>query len=216
MRIVIIGASLLAVKTAKHLINEGHDIIIIETNQEIIDERGKNLDCSFLKGDGSNPDILRETNPEKSDLLLAITNDDKINIVTSLIGKSLGFKKVITSIKTPEWENLCAELGISDAIVPINTVSHYLINMIKGKDIFTLRNYIRDNCFLHSFVAGPDEAGPIENLSLPEGAKVVWFYRGDECHIADPCDKLKEKDQVVIAVCREHLEELQKRWPESK
>jgi trk system potassium uptake protein TrkA len=57
------------------------------------------MDCSFLQGDGSQPDILREVNPEQTDFLFCLTDSDQANVIASLVGRSLGFNRVVTSIR---------------------------------------------------------------------------------------------------------------------
>jgi trk system potassium uptake protein TrkA len=57
----------------------------------MIDELPDDLDCSFPQGDGSRSDILREVNPEETDELLGLADDDKDNLIAALVGRSLGF-----------------------------------------------------------------------------------------------------------------------------
>jgi hypothetical protein len=69
MRTVFIGAGEVSIETAKALVKKSHEVIIIETDKAKIDELSEEMDCSFLQGDGSRPDILREVNPEQTDFL---------------------------------------------------------------------------------------------------------------------------------------------------
>lgn len=73
MRIVFIGAGELATETAKLLIERDHEIVIIEENEERIKRLSDSLDCSFLHGDGSKPQILEEAGPEHADFLFCLT-----------------------------------------------------------------------------------------------------------------------------------------------
>ncbi|MBU0682091.1 MAG: NAD-binding protein, partial [Proteobacteria bacterium] len=66
MRTVFVGAGKMSVETAKTLIKKGHEVVIIETDKAKIDELSKEMDCSFLQGDGSQPKILREVNPAQT------------------------------------------------------------------------------------------------------------------------------------------------------
>lgn len=212
MRIVFIGASLTARQAAIRLIEEGHEVIIIETNQDIINDLSDTLDCSFVHGDGTSPEILKETNPKSVDILFCLTGEDHSNIIAGLVGNSLGMKRVIVSINNSEWENICFELGLEDTIVPVRTIGKYLTDLAKGRDLFELSNCIKKEASLFTFTASEKETVPIKDLSLPENAKVVWFYRDGSFNLADEEKKLKKGDEVVIATLNKNLEELKKRW----
>jgi trk system potassium uptake protein TrkA len=131
MRIVFVGAGKVSIETAKELIKNGHKIIIIESSKSRIEELStENLDCNFILGDGSYPEILRETNPENTDILFCLTKNDQINILSSLVGKSLGFKLVIPSVSDTTFESVCSALGLKNAIFPVKTISHFLQKLV--------------------------------------------------------------------------------------
>jgi trk/ktr system potassium uptake protein len=131
MRVLFLGASSLAMKTARVLSEAGHDVVIIERNAERITEANEHFDCAFLHGDGTRPDMLKEADPARSDILYCITDHDQTNIITSLVGKNLGIKRVVTKIEDEDYLPICEELGLSDTIVPDRTVSKYLVGLAK-------------------------------------------------------------------------------------
>jgi len=212
MRVIFVGANAVAVMTAKLLIERGAEVVIIESDRSVIDGLSDTMDCSFLHGDGSSPELLRETNPEGSDFLFCLTDHDQINILASLVGRSLGCKRVVTSIQNSEYENICQELGLTDTIVPDRTISRYLADMSVGIDVLELHTVIKDEARLFPFVAGPDDAGPVDELDLPEDARVVWYYRDDNFHVADNDATLKKNDEVIIATHSKNLKKLRERW----
>ena len=106
MRVVFIGAGDLTVETATLLLQGDHQIIIIETDKERIDELSDVLDCSFLHGDGSKPHILEEADPNNTDFLFCLTENDQYNIIAALVGRSLGYSQVILQIHDAHYLNL--------------------------------------------------------------------------------------------------------------
>ena len=104
----------------KQLIKKGHDIVIIELDEEKIDDLSDELDCSFLHGDAGKPAILSQVDPKSCDFLFCLTDNDQANIITSLLGRSMGFKRIITSVKDEDLGSLCNELGLDDTIIPGN------------------------------------------------------------------------------------------------
>ncbi|GAH98739.1 unnamed protein product, partial [marine sediment metagenome] len=158
MRIVFSGASPLTIITAKTLIKQGHEVVIIEVNKEKIDQTCDELDCSFLHGDSARPAVLSQVDPKNSDILFCLTNSDQINIITSLLGRSMGFKRVITSIEDTDLEQLCRELGLEDTIIPVWTMSRHLDNMIRGLDNINLSTLLKEDARFFTFTAGEEDA----------------------------------------------------------
>ena len=126
MKAIFVGASALTIMTVRMLLKRGHEAVIIDAKREKIETLANELDCGFIAGDGSKPAILKEANPGEADILLCLTNDDRSNILASLVGRSLGFKRIVTRIEDPELEHICIELGLEDTIIPARTIGRLL------------------------------------------------------------------------------------------
>jgi trk system potassium uptake protein TrkA len=212
MRTVFIGAGEVSVETARALVKKGHDVIIIETDKAKIDELSDEMDCSFLHGDGSRPDILREVNPEQTDILFCLTDSDQANVLASLLGRSLGFKRVVTSIRDEQFEGICRELGLEDTIIPSRTISRYLQDMVAGSKHVELSTVLKDEARFFTFTANEEDAGAVRNLKLPAEARAVCYYRGGKFAHADEETTLRTGDEVVILTHSKNLGQLEQRW----
>ncbi len=212
MRIVFSGASPLAIITAKELIKQGHEVIIIEANKEKIDHVSDELDCSFLHGDSTRPATLSQVDPKNSDILFCLTNSDQINIITSLLGRSMGFKRVITSIEDTDLVQLCHELGLEDTIIPVWAMSRHLDNMVRGLDNVNLSALLRQDARFFTFTAGEEDAVCVSELGLPKDARVVFYYRDNKFHFADNDTRLCRGDEVVILTHSKNLPDFNERW----
>jgi trk system potassium uptake protein TrkA len=212
MRIVFSGASPLTIITAKQLIKQGHEVIIIETNKEKIDQLSDELDCSFLHGDSARPATLSQVDPKSSDILFCLTNSDQINIITSLLGRSMGFKRVITSIEDTDLEQLCRELGLTDTIIPVWTMSRHLDNMVRGLDSINLSTLLKEEARFFTFTAGENDAVSVSELGLPKDARVIFYYRDNGFHFADSDTKLSKGDEIVILTHCRNLPDFNERW----
>ena len=212
MRTVFVGAGEVSVKTAELLIQRGHEVVFIEEDKAKIDELSEELDCSFLHGDGSKPAILREVSPEQTDLLLCLSDNDQANIIATLVGRSLGFRRCITSIKDPEFESICRELGLEDTIIPTRTLSRYLADMAEGIDVVQLSTIIKDEARFFELTVDKQDVGSVADLALPEDAKVICYYRNERFSIAEDSTRLRKGDEVIILTHSKNLDELQERW----
>ena len=212
MRVVFIGAGEAAVMATEALLKNGHEVIIIESNQDKIERLSETLDCSLLHGDGGNPAVLREVEPEQTDILFCIANDDKSNLIASLVGRSLGFKRVVTSIEDPAFEKICRDLDLDDTIIPARTLSKHLENMVEGLDSVELSTVLKDEARLFTFIADTSDATTVAELGLPDDARVICYYRKEQFCFADTQTHLKKGDEVVILTRSRVLPELQERW----
>jgi trk system potassium uptake protein TrkA len=198
--------------TARYLLEHKHEVIIVESDKNVIDELSSQLDCGFLHGDGSTPELLRELAPEQTDFLFCLTENDQTNIIASLIGRSLDFKTVITKIENQEFEHICTELGLEHTIIPTRTISRFLIDMLSGKDILELSTMIKDEARFFSFIARDEDEQEISTLQLPETAQVICYYREGKFILADKKNRLKKGDEVVILTHSKNLPSLRERW----
>lgn len=215
MRAVFVGAGSLAAMTVRLILERGHEAVMIERNKDRIDALADELDCGFLHGDGSKPAVLREADPSATDILFCLTGDDQTNILASLAGRSVGYQRVVTKIDDPEYEHLSLELGLEDLIIPSRTIGRYLADMFEGRDHMELVATVKGDARIFSFVAGEDDAKPIQELNLPEKSRVMFLYRNDKFMLPEPNSRLHKEDEVVLVTHRDNMEALAKRWAES-
>jgi trk system potassium uptake protein TrkA len=213
MRFVFIGGGTLSLLTARMLAERRHEVVIIERDLEAIEELQEELDAGVIHGDGSRPAILREADPDATDLLFCLTHDDQANIIASLVALSLGFRRVVTKIEDPELEHICAELGLADSLVPMHTVGRYLADMAEGQNIIELSDILRGEARIFSFRVTEAEAVRISELSLPDSARAVCIYRnGDEFLFAEADTRLKAGDEVILLTRAGYLKGLRERF----
>jgi len=208
MRVVFVGASALTLMTARLLLKRGHEVVIIERNKTLVEELPHQLDCGILQGDGSTPAILKEADPGNTDILFCVTGSDQANIIAALVGRSLGFERVVAKIEDPEFEHICLELGLEDTIIPTRTIGRHLADMCEGRDPLELSTMIRDEARVLSFVVQQAQQGTIEDLKLPGHSRVVCVYRDNSFILPDADFRLKTDDEVVLITSSDSVEEL--------
>ncbi|MDD5365535.1 MAG: TrkA family potassium uptake protein [Gallionellaceae bacterium] len=212
MRAVFIGAGAVAVMCARILLKRGHEVVIIERSKERIDRLAEELDCGFIHGDGGTPAILREGDPDKTDFLFCLTSNDQTNIIASLVGRSLGFARVVTKIENPEFDHICIELGLEDTIVPSRTIGRYLADMFIGSDPLDLSALVKDEARVFSFIVRQEDAGSLDDLDLPEQSRVICYYRDGRFRLPGDDGKLQAGDEVVLISHSRNLPALKARW----
>jgi len=212
MRAIFVGASPLTVMTAQRLLKSGHDVVIIDTDEDKLSSLSEVLDCGFIHGDGSRPAVLEELSPGETDLLFCFSSDDQDNIIASLVGRTMEFRRVITKIEDPDFETICNKLGLDDTIGPDRDVGERLADLVEGHDVGDLSAAVKGGIRFFHFVAREEDAGELSELDLPDNARVIVITRDGESVIAGDDDKLQEDDQVLVVTQRDELDKLRKRF----
>ncbi|MFA5701537.1 MAG: TrkA family potassium uptake protein [Desulfuromonas sp.] len=212
MRIVFVGAGDLTVETASLLISRGHEVVIIEEDKGRIEALSDTLDCSFLHGDGSRPNILQDAGPEHADYLFCLTENDQYNIIAALVGRSLGYGYVVVQIHDLDYLNICRELHLEHTVTPSKTISRYLADTVSGVDILELSSIIKYEARFLTVQITADNKGKIDTFDLPKEARIIGIYRDNQFLIPDSDTNLQENDEALILTHSKHLSELTERF----
>lgn len=206
MRIVFVGAGEFSVAAARELLDRGHEVILVDPDRERLESLSEHLDCGFLHGDGTRPDVLREVNPESCDVLECVANDDQGNIIASLVGKSLGFPRVVTEVEDEGLEHIASELGLESIVIPARAIGRQLADMVEGADRMELSSAVKGDAQVVKFVM--KRGGPtVGDLGLPaDDARVTHLYRDGRLVLPDADTELREGDELVLIARRPHVD----------
>ena len=105
MQVIVVGGGLVGSTLAEKLAGDGHDVVLVEQNRELIADLNERLDVQTIHGNGATIPVLMRAGIENADLLLATTNSDEANMVVALVG-SVIFKvpRVAARLRDPEHE----------------------------------------------------------------------------------------------------------------
>ncbi|MCO4782557.1 MAG: Trk system potassium transporter TrkA [Candidatus Cloacimonetes bacterium] len=105
MHILITGAGSLALAAAEKFVKENHNIVLVDNDPQKVEYVSNLIDCQTILGSASSLKTLREAGIERADMLLALTNDDHVNIITGLMAKEYNISKKIAKISDREFYN---------------------------------------------------------------------------------------------------------------
>ena len=103
MRAVIVGAGKVGFNIAQLLSREGHDVVIIEKDEERLTIVEDHLDIQTILGSGSNYRVLEDAGVKGAKLFIAVTEADELNIVSCALAKQYGVPQTIARIRNPEY-----------------------------------------------------------------------------------------------------------------
>ena len=122
MRIIIIGGGKVGSTIAEQLTKEGHDIVVIDSDRRVADSISDSLDVMTISGNGSAVGVLKEAGAGDSDLLIACTAQDELNLLCCMFAKKLGCQNTIARVRAPEYAEqiylLKDDLGLSMTVNP--------------------------------------------------------------------------------------------------
>ena len=216
-RIVIAGGGQIGERLAE-AIESRYQVKIIEMNPARCRHLSDHLDSTVvLQGSASDRDLLLEENIADADLFLALTNDDEANIMSSLLAKRLGAKKVMTIINNPAYVDLIQGGDIDIAISPqLATIGTLLAHVRRG-DIVSVHSLRRGAAEAIEAIAHGDEKSSkvigkaIENIGLPPGTTIGAIIRDEEVIIAHDDTVIEAGDHVILfLVDKKHIRDVEK------
>ena len=206
MNILIVGLGEVGSYLAKVLSTEGHAITIVDPDLHRLRRVADLLDVQSVHGDGSRPDVLDKAEAHSADLVLAVSNDDKVNMLTCLFGKRLGAKKTVLRLKdttafrrskTFFRKNLLYDLLLSlDDLAAEEIVKNVRLNRAIGVD-----NFAEGKVQMRRFKLDEDSnfvGVAVKDLKIPAGVLITAIDRDHEVIVPGGSDVLAVGDEVFV------------------
>src|SRR5260221_11198138 len=128
MRIVIIGFGRIGIQLVNRLIEESHQVTIVDKNRATVERAARQLKARIVIGDATDPELLREAGTEKADMLLALTRNENSNLMAAQLAKTVfRVPRVIALVYDPEREASFRDAGIET--FPIAMAGAELLNL---------------------------------------------------------------------------------------
>lgn len=206
--IIIAGGGNIGSRLAS-LLEKHYSVKIIEFSEKRCQQLSEQLNNTIvLLGSASDQNLLLEENIEDTDVFLALTNDDEANIMSSMLAKRLGARKVMCLINNPAYVDLVQGGEIDIAISPQTTTLGSLLTHVRRGDMVNVHSLRRGAAEAIEVIAHGDEktsrvvGKAIEDVDLPEGASIGAIVRehdtGSEVIIAHDDVVIQSEDHVIV------------------
>jgi trk system potassium uptake protein TrkA len=216
-RLMIAGGGNIGMRLAES-VEHRYRVKIIERNLDRCSLISETLNHAIvLNGEASQRDLLIEENIADTDVFLALTNDDEANIMSSLLAKRLGAKKVMALINNSAYVDLVQGGEIDIAISPQQATIGKLLAHVRRGDVVNVHSLRRGAAEAMEAIAHGDEASSkvvgkaIEDIDLPEGTTIGAIVRNDEVLIAHDSTVVEPDDHVILfLVDRKRIPEVER------
>ncbi len=208
-RIMIAGGGNIGLRLARAL-GSRYEVKIVETNLQRCEYLASQLPSStiVLSGDSTSEELLASESVGEMDLFLALTNDDENNIMSCMLAKRIGAKRVIALINRRAYAELMLDSRIDIAIVPAQTTIGQLLTHVRRGDVAAVHSLRRGAAEAIEAIAHGDAKSSrvvgrrIEEIELPRGATIGAIVRieadGRSKVIIAHHDTVIESDDHVI------------------
>ena len=205
-RLMIAGGGNIGFRLAQAL-EDSYQIKLIEFSHRRASYLSEQLNKTVvLKGSATDQELLLDENINKTDVFLALTNDDEVNIMASLLAKKLGARKVMTLINNPVYAELMQGGGIDVAISPQQATTSSLLTHVRQGDMVCVHSLRRGAAEVLEIVVHGDEKSSrvvgraIGDIKSPPGATLAALVRNGEVLIAHHDTVIESGDHVIVFV----------------
>lgn len=217
--ILILGLGGVGLYLAKRLIHEEYAVTIIEANPKLIAHADGQIDARLIQGNAMSIQCWREAGADKMDYLIAVTDNDAVNMMASLIGDRFGIQRKIARVRSLEFGKndslLTAEdLKVDLLIHPEELVAQEIVRLIQINSSNEIIDIAQGEIQL--LATGVDELSPLANKTLKDIAemynefpfRVVAIARGISTIIPRGNQVILPQDHIFIMAAQEHLPRL--------
>jgi len=182
MYVLLVGGGSTGKALANHLINEGHEVVIVEKDGDRAKNLAETLDALIVHGDGSETEILKDAGIEKADAVAIMTPDDNTNLTICQIVKQFKLSRIVARVNEPSKKDLYIGLEITAAISPTQAVVSYLKNALTQGKSKSMASIAGGNAEVLELKMNNEELDgrKIRDLGLPNGSIVGIIYRNGE------------------------------------
>ncbi|SDT02158.1 trk system potassium uptake protein TrkA [Halopseudomonas litoralis] len=191
---------------------------IIENNRARADYLSQNLEQAIvLYGSASDRELLIDENIEEVDIFIAVTNDDEANIMSSMLAKRLGARRVMALINNPAYVDLVQGGQVDIAISPSQATIGTLLAHVRRGDIVNVYSLRRGAAEAIEVIAHGDARSSkvvgkaISEIKLPPGTTIGAVVRKEEVLIAHDDTAIESDDHVILFVIdKKHIRDVER------
>jgi trk system potassium uptake protein TrkA len=219
MKIIIAGAGDVGFHLAELLVYEDQDIVLIDTNQEVLDYATAQLDVMTLRGDASSMSTLEQAGVDRANLVLAVTTSEKTNLICAILAKKMGARQTIARVRSEDYldeqhQALFKELGVDTLISPQELAAKEICRLVYQCSFTDIFEFEGGKVNLVGVTL--DDSSPLVNARVSELdwhaddvlLRPIAILRGHTTLIPKDETILRRNDHIYFIARKEHIDAL--------
>jgi trk system potassium uptake protein TrkA len=203
--IVVVGGGKLGTYVAKALLEEKHEVVVIEKDEKKAARLCQFLNCEIARvGDGCDPGVLEEAGVSRADVVIADTGDDEDNLVICLVTKKkFSRPRTIARVNNPKNKQIFEELGIDSVVSGTEIVLSIVQQEVNVREIAPLMSFRGGNLELVRLAVpgnSPADGKRISDLHLPRHCVIVALEREGDVIVPDGETSIRAGDAMLIVM----------------
>jgi trk system potassium uptake protein TrkA len=204
MYVIVVGAGTLGSRLVDLLLQDGHDVVVIESDEKVAKEASERFDAMVLHAHIAHEEIMEEAGAEKADTMVATTDDDSANLMAMFLGVEKEVETLVSVVNVSQHRKLFERLGVRIFTDPEIIVARHLFNLVRDprvEELFSVPKgavAFRITLGDESPIAGKTPAEAREAEVLPKGLVVASVTRGEEALIPSGGTRLEAEDQLIV------------------
>ena len=220
MKVVIVGIGKIGESLATRLLKEKHDVTVVDEDYQTVDDIVNRIDVKGVVGNCLERHILSEAEADKADCFFACTPRDELNILSAVLAKKMGAKRVVARVRDPKYlsslESLKDELGVDMIFNPEYRTALEIRQILKFPSAISADTFASGKVSLTEFRISEDS--PIRDMTVMDasrtaGGKMLFAVVSRDGKVTIPNGDfvLQANDLVHIAAEEKDLLELSKK-----
>lgn len=214
MYIIIGGGGEVGYYLARNLLDQGHEVLLLEKSGARYQTLSEELGQSIFRGDACEARTMEEAGARRADVVIAVTGEDEDNLVICQVAKKrFHVSRTIARLNNPKHEELFQKLGIDVTVSPTRSILSLIESELPGSRFVQLMNLKRAG--LHIIEMSVPKISPVigkslNQVNLPRRCNLALIIRGAEPIFPTGETELKADDDIYALVTREGEEELRR------
>lgn len=199
---LIVGTTRVARNLMRTLSQKKMDMTVVVNNYEEAKEISRTFpEVLVLNGDVRDEQIFEEENLSTYDLIVTVTENQELNVLTSLYSKSIGIKRAVATVNKPNYISIAKKLGVDVTVSPKRSAVDAILKFIRKGQVKTFYSLFDGDAEAIEFIIPQKckvNGKTLQEIKMPRDSIVVAANRENETIVPDGSYKIKTGDHLVV------------------
>jgi len=217
-RVLIAGSNRLSSITARMLVEEGFDVVIMEDEpvrcRRMSEEHPKAL---VIHGDPTEPDVLADLDIDEKDAIVAMSGIDERNVLSCLLGKAMGASEAIMAVNRQSYVQILDKIEVDAMVSSRQAAANAILQFVRRGRVHSVVTFSDSDAEAIELevISGSEAVGKrLDELDLMQGAIIGGINRGNECLVPTGATEIRARDRLIVFALPEAIRAVEELFSE--